>query len=378
MTRSFKPKRASAPPTTTAQSTTHQQTVDRKTSPDCTNLATTPGDPKTNPRQTMAVAKTATSTKSAPSLEAFLHKAIRKCTRKITRHETAVKTDRDPEDLHQMRVGMRRLRTALRTYGSVLDLPKSARSAQVGKVARKLGALRDLDVLLAALEQHYWSALPLEEQRVLAGVMQQLQGNRQKAYRQAKQALKGKTYRQFKQSIRAWLRSPGYQPLAQLPVTDIVPEFIHPLICQLWLHPGWLVGTEFVGDRFVPLTNLSPETAEQLVSQRGTPLHDLRKAIKQVRYQLDFYSEWLGKDCQLEVKGLAALQDCLGGIQDSVVLEDVLDRLLGSTLARQMPTMASILVQSRHRAWLDWQPLQNHYLQADARRTIHQILMTRS
>ena len=60
---------------------------------------------------------------SVQSLQDYVHTAIRKYMRKVTRYEKAVIADRDPENLHQMRVGMRRLRTALKTYGSVLQFP---------------------------------------------------------------------------------------------------------------------------------------------------------------------------------------------------------------------------------------------------------------
>jgi len=39
--------------------------------------------------------------------------AIEQHYQKILKHEAQVLKDKDPEDLHQMRVGMRRLRTAI-------------------------------------------------------------------------------------------------------------------------------------------------------------------------------------------------------------------------------------------------------------------------
>lgn len=308
------------------------------------------------------------------SLQTYVHDAIRKYVRKVTRYEKAVIADRDPENLHQMRVGMRRLRTALKTYGSVLKLPKAAREPQVAKVARRLGNLRDIDVLLETLEKQYWPAIPFSEQLQLAKVMETLSTDRQEAFKRAKSTLEGETYQGLKKSIRAWLRSPNYRPLGQLPLSAILPEFIQPLLSRLWLHPGWLVGTEFDDNHFVPNTNLSPEAAEAFLSDNGTPLHDLRKQVKRVRYQLDFCEDWLGKSLQPELKRMSHLQDALGIMQDSVVLEQFLDKALDKQFKELMPTMASILVQARHRAWLDWQPLQEHYLEARSRHKIYRML----
>ena len=308
-------------------------------------------------------------------MQDYLHTAIRKYVRKVTRYEKAVIADRDPENLHQMRVGMRRLRTALKTYGSVLQLPKAAREPQVAKVARRLGSLRDIDVLLETLEKQYWPSLPFSEQLQLAKVMDTLNTDRQAAFKRTKSTLEGETYQGLKKSIRAWLRSPNYRPLGQLPLSAIAPEFIQPLLSRLWLHPGWLVGTEFDDTHFSPNTTLSPEAAEAFLSDNGTPLHDLRKQVKRVRYQLDFCEGWLGKPLQPELKRMSDLQDALGIMQDSVVLEQFLDKALDKQFKALMPTMASILVQARHRAWLDWQPLQEHYLKAQSRHEIYRMLL---
>jgi len=55
-----------------------------------------------------------------------------------------------PEDLHQMRVGCRRLRSAITGFAPALNPPKPAQEKKVGKIARQLGELRDLDVLREA------------------------------------------------------------------------------------------------------------------------------------------------------------------------------------------------------------------------------------
>ena len=59
----------------------------------------------------------------------------------------------DPEFLHQLRVGMRRLRAALRAFRSVLVRKEARRVIRaLRKVGPRLGAARDWDVLVARLE----------------------------------------------------------------------------------------------------------------------------------------------------------------------------------------------------------------------------------
>jgi inorganic triphosphatase YgiF len=59
----------------------------------------------------------------------------------------------DPDFLHQLRVGMRRLRAALRAFRAILARKDVRRVTQaLRKVTPKLGAARDWDVLVARLE----------------------------------------------------------------------------------------------------------------------------------------------------------------------------------------------------------------------------------
>ena len=59
----------------------------------------------------------------------------------------------DAEFLHQLRVGLRRLRAALRAFRDVLPSKTTEKlKRSLGKLSPKLGAARDWDVLVARLE----------------------------------------------------------------------------------------------------------------------------------------------------------------------------------------------------------------------------------
>ena len=77
------------------------------------------------------------------TLGEYAYQAIQKHFNKTLKWEKTVKKDEDPEALHQMRVGMRRLRTAVSRFELVLDLPKPASDKNIGKIGRRLGSLRD-------------------------------------------------------------------------------------------------------------------------------------------------------------------------------------------------------------------------------------------
>ena len=69
------------------------------------------------------------------------------------------------EELHGMRVATRRQRAAWRVFGDAFDQERTARhQRRLKEVARDLGAVRDLDVLIEAGEA-YQKGLPAEEAR---------------------------------------------------------------------------------------------------------------------------------------------------------------------------------------------------------------------
>jgi len=104
---------------------------------------------------------------SIKTLGETAHQAIEKHFTKTIKWEKAVKKDEDPEPLHQMRVGMRRLRTAVSKFEKYLDLPKSVTDKNIGKFARTLGSLRDLDILKESLEKNYKPHVLEKEQKYL-------------------------------------------------------------------------------------------------------------------------------------------------------------------------------------------------------------------
>ena len=76
-----------------------------------------------------------------------LHKILGACVRHWVENEGAAREERDPEGLHQIRVALRRLRSALTLFKSALG--EQARAGWNDELRRLLGPLgpgRDLDV----------------------------------------------------------------------------------------------------------------------------------------------------------------------------------------------------------------------------------------
>lgn len=311
----------------------------------------------------------------AKTLGDWAYLGIQKHFQKILKHEPNVLQDRDPEELHQMRVGMRRLRSAVTGFAVAVDLPKAAADKQIGKIARSLGILRDIDVLQEALQNRYQPSLPKKERPIVKKVLAQLEKQRQKALKQVRATLKNKDYQKLKQALQGWLEKPNYREFARMPVEEVLPDLLLPGTSQLLLHPGWLLGANMNHSESDIPQNLTSQTVELLIAARGPVLHGLRKQAKRVRYQMSLFTDLYGSTYETYVEDMKQLQEVLGDIQDSLVLAEFLSNVLGSDLGTRAPKFAQLLVQNRYQAWQKWETLQHRYLSAHTRHAFRQELL---
>jgi CHAD domain-containing protein len=303
---------------------------------------------------------------------------IDKHLQKIISHEPEVLKDKDPEELHQMRVGMRRLRSALNGFFPVLNLPDSVTDQQVGKVSRCLGKLRDLDVLLEALQTDYYDQLPAKEQKIIETALQKLNKKRKKTLKSVKEIIENNSYKNLKKDLQQWLDFPQYTSIEKLPIDQVLPDLLLPLISNLFLHPGWQVGFQPLKTEnrsFQKNTDLSQKNIEQILRKQGDTLHDLRKTVKRVRYQMSLFTDFYGETYTAYLADMKAIQEYLGDIQDSEVLEATLAKVLKSDIESKLPQFATLLRESRYQAWKKWQLMQRRYLNANIRQNFRSTLL---
>ncbi|WP_299493206.1 CHAD domain-containing protein [Acaryochloris sp. IP29b_bin.137] len=313
------------------------------------------------------------------SLGQVAHRAIQKHFKKSTKYQEGVLADQDPEYLHQMRVGMRRLRTAIDVFAPAIDLPVAAQRSRITKIAKRLGQVRDLDVLQLWF-QHFLAITSVDEaeSKQIQWVLARLSKRRQKKFAQLPKLFKSKEYRQFVATYDQWLKTPQFQAVATMPALDAVPDLLLPLLSQLFLHPGWLVATETLEGRLYPVMGISMEALDVVFATEGPALHDLRKQMKRVRYQTEFFIPFFGKPYQTQTQGFRALQELLGLFQDEAVLSEFLAGELGPAWTEQLPSLASLLQEERFRNWKKWQSVQRKYLDPKFRRTLSRRVMSPS
>jgi CHAD domain-containing protein len=219
--------------------------------------------------------------------------------RMVTR-EAGTREGKDSEELHAMRVATRRQRAAWRVFGDAFDPGRTKRHrGRLKLVAADLGAVRDLDVLIAAGEA-YQARLAVAEAKWFEPLLATWRARREAARLVLLKELDSERHRRWVDDYVAFLQVEGLGALAVGPtqphrVRDTMPS-------RVWAAYENVRAYEAVM-RWADVTTL----------------HDLRIAAKWLRYTLEFVREALGRDAGPVIEKVVALQDHLGWLHDAEV-----------------------------------------------------------
>jgi CHAD domain-containing protein len=238
-------------------------------------------------------AKEAAPDKDAPAVE-HLRSYLRAQLTAIERHDPAVRVGSDPEDLHKLRVAVRRSRASLREAKSLLGEERGRELRDELKwLGRQLGPARDLDVLIARLRAEV-AELDGPDAIPAGKIVMQLESEREEAQAE----------------LLAALESPRYaQLLAMLEETVSAPP----------------VATSDVSLRKVAakeFRKLERQVDSLGVLPSNDALHRARIQAKRLRYATELSSQLLGKDGRRVVSAAKDFQDVVGAHQDAVIAED--------------------------------------------------------
>lgn len=294
---------------------------------------------------------------------------------KILKHENEVLKDKDTEELHQMRVGMRKLRSAIVGFSLVLKLPKNAGEKPVGKIAKILGELRDLDVLEETLNYQYRPLLVPSEQQEIDRALKYLYKQRIQVFKKVQKLLKGNEYQALKEGFKSWLENPQYQLIAHWKIQHILPDLLLPQISRFLLHQSWLVGTNVRDGEVIIENTMTPTEVEEILEKQGLLLHELRKEAKKTRYLMELFLSYSSQEYKNYFNLIKNIQTVLGEIQDSFVLGSFLTEVFATDFSKTMPNMASLLTTSRYNKWQQWQQLQQKFITPETRQDFHATIL---
>ena len=218
-------------------------------------------------------------------------------------HAPGAREGADPEEVHDMRVSIRRLRAALRAFDDVLPDSWESVSPELKWLGTSLSAVRDLDVQLDQLRT--WKAtLSKAEQAPMDQLLELLAEQRQQARESLLLSLDSARYAALTNEAQALLEAAPPAAAAE-PLAIRGPRLIERSYRKLRKR----------GD---PLDSQS----------RAEDLHKLRIQAKRLRYLVEFVGGAYGQAGQRLVRQLTRLQDVLGSHQDAQVATAALRALL--------------------------------------------------
>jgi CHAD domain-containing protein len=295
---------------------------------------------------------------------------LRKHFENFSEHEKNIPADAEIEPLHKTRVALRRLRTAMRVFGTVVELPQAVSDKRVGAMVRRLGAVRDLDVFKIHVEACRGACDSLLQSIKLDDISQFLSVLRAREFKKLKKDIGSRSYQEFAEAFRAWLDRPRCNSLvAERGLRTLLPHFMLPWVNALYLHPGLYAGLDAHGR---PLKR-APDA--NFLRTHDAAMHSLRRHIKRTRYAMEFFQEFYPEKFRNTIKPLEEAQECLGVVHDHVMIESLLTSDFDPNWQMRSAFAAQFFGRQKQKYWKQWQAIQKHLLSPDFQNTgFHQII----
>jgi inorganic triphosphatase YgiF len=241
------------------------------------------------------------------SLEAVIAAVLGECLRQVSANQPVAVRGDDPEGVHQMRVGLRRLRSALRLFRRQLPVHETeALAPELRWLGRLLGAARDLDVFLEELLGPVTKNRPRD--RGLAALREAAEKARREAYTALRRELASQRHTVLVLRLGRLVDGGAFRGRA----AGELARPARPLARRLLRRRAERVRQ--LGARF---DELSPPQ-----------LHRLRIRAKRLRYAIELLAPLFpGAAPERAARRLADLQDALGHLNDQATAEQLVARL---------------------------------------------------
>lgn len=235
-----------------------------------------------------------------------------------------------PEDVHQLRICLRRLRSILEFAGAEVIPQYKAHQALLRKIGQSLGVLRDIDVAYASWKE--WS----ECQPI--GMVSKLSLGRMLTHRRVVEA--EKIYGLF---------HAGY-------TTSILLELWATIAADNWQGAAGyqLTMGEYAKNKFSKWLNKVTKQGKKIEWADPAKVRKLRLQVKKIRYAAEVLQPVLG-EVDLLTFQLETLQDNLGLLSDINSTETLLKKLVRETTSKALQIEVGMLI--------GWQGREAFYIQ---------------
>lgn len=223
--------------------------------------------------------------------------------------------EEDGEALHDFRVGLRRLRSALRSYREILadSVPRKL-ARRLRRLAAATGQGRDTEVQIEWLRRVAPSRLASHRRAGWHWLLQRLEARKREAYAAILQDV-DETLAPLAEELRQRLS-----------------------VYRLEVHLDAAVSPSSLGKTTAEIAERQLQELERRLDGIAGPedeavAHEARIEAKRLRYLLEPFAE--DKPIRQAVKGIKALQDLLGELHDAHVLELELGSALAAAAVEQ-------------------------------------------
>ena len=225
------------------------------------------------------------------------------CQHQLIANQPLAEIGRDPEGVHQMRVALRRMRTACALLRRELGLPSlQAFSDDAEWLAGLLGAARDWDVFTSETLSEVAQYLPPGIANFRA-LREAATAHRATAYTVLQESLASKRYNRFLLSLRHWVESKAWRSELQ---TGSLPILLEP-------------ASVFAARVLTRLHGRALKRGQHFRQLTPPGRHQLRVSLKKLRYAVEFFHNLYAENFMDKpfLGNLTKLQDALGRHNDA-------------------------------------------------------------
>ena len=219
--------------------------------------------------------------------------------------------DQDGKPVHQARVAIRRLRSALSVFRAVTACDETGSLiAGLKDLFGRLGQVRDWDVFLAETGPELAAAVPDEPR--LAALLKAARQRQATARAELKSWLSSPAWRRLGVSLAAFAALRPWEPDRDGGILDAAQQQV----------------AAFARDHLRHARKRLLKAGPNLSELRPEALHDLRKRCKRLRYAAEFFAPLFDeKPARRFLKRLGRVQDALGHMNDAAVAGHLMGKL---------------------------------------------------
>jgi len=265
------------------------------------------------------------------------------CLDQMMINQVAALETRSPEGLHQMRVALRRLRSALLVFKPIMNGEKEDSFRRDARwLTNALGRARDYDVVLADIINPALAS-PKNKAAIMKSLTSTATEYREEAWRSALATMRSKRTTRFILNLALYLETQGWREGRTRRELNAMREPLAPFAVSA------------LDKRLKSVQRLARDISDLAIDDR----HELRKRLKKFRYALSFFAGLYPRAAANSyLARLSSLQKVFGSLNDLQTAGEILHELSKKNPRFKAPGKR-LVAHHKERAEQDWRSALN-------------------